>query len=339
MLICKCYVNVMKLLDLLRQYFSESLGVNVKIEPLREPADLPIFLRDKYFYYKTELLKNNYIFFSPRDKITPAIINKDMQQLQAKFGLSVIYVNESLSSHDRKRLIEYRIPFVIPGNQMYLPHLGIDLREYFIQKKVEVKYISPATQAVLLYFIIGKEIKEKTPMELAKKLHYSPMTLTRAFDELEALGIGKMIYKGKERFLVLQEHGRNLWSKFHHLMRSPIKKQFLVKIDTKNEKKIKEYGVLSGMSALAELSTLHEPKYPSYAVSQESWNRIKKTELIKVPLITDDANMELEIWIYDPKLFASDNLVDPFSLFLSLKNSQDERVEQALENLMRQIKW
>ncbi len=30
--------------------------------------------------------------------------------------------------------IAQKVPFIVPGNQLYLPDLGLDLREYFRQR-------------------------------------------------------------------------------------------------------------------------------------------------------------------------------------------------------------
>ena len=46
----------------------------------------------------------------------------------------MVYVTGALASYERKRLIEQKVPFMVPGNQLYLPDLGIDLREYFRQR-------------------------------------------------------------------------------------------------------------------------------------------------------------------------------------------------------------
>jgi hypothetical protein len=46
---------------------------------------------------------------------------------------------------------------------------------------------------------------------------------------------------------------------------------------------------------------------------------------------------ELEIWSYSPQLFAEENFVDKFSLYLSLRETNDERVEMALQQMMRAI--
>lgn len=49
--------------------------------------------------------------------------------------------------------------------------------------------------------------------------------------------------------------------------------------------------------------------------------------------------MKIEIWSYSPDLLSESPVVDPLSLYLSLRNSEDERVQQQLETLIAGIKW
>lgn len=54
----------------------------------------------------------------------------------------------TLACCERKRLIEQKVPLLVPGNQLYLPDLGIDLREYFRKPPTAPDTArSPATQA------------------------------------------------------------------------------------------------------------------------------------------------------------------------------------------------
>jgi len=53
----------------------------------------------------------------------------------------------------------------------------------------------------------------------------------------------------------------------------------------------------------------------------------------------DHARMKIEIWSYSPDLLSESPVVDPLSLYLSLRNSEDERVQQQLETLIAGIKW
>jgi hypothetical protein len=51
-----------------------------------------------------------------------------------------------------------------------------------------------------------------------------------------------------------------------------------------------------------------------------------------------DAN-EIEVWRYPPALFAARDVVDPLSLYLSLKGISDERIEASLDEMMRKLGW
>jgi len=48
---------------------------------------------------------------------------------------------------------------------------------------------------------------------------------------------------------------------------------------------------------------------------------------------------ELEVWSYSPELFAKKGVVDRFSLFLSMRENNDERIQSALEGMMEQVEW
>jgi hypothetical protein len=53
----------------------------------------------------------------------------------------------------------------------------------------------------------------------------------------------------------------------------------------------------------------------------------------------DEANACIEAWTYDPRLLAADGRVDALSLYLSLRDSPDERVQQQLESLLEAVSW
>ena len=210
---------------------------------------------------------------------------------------------------------------------MYLPTLGIDLREYFRKMKTNKKNFSPATQAVVIYLLLDQKGNRLTPSELSKELGYTLMTMSRAFDELESAGIGKVSRKGKERWLLLERSKLELWKQAKSFMRDPVKKRIWAK-----GKKPK---VQAGLSALAKKSMLAPPSVPVYAIGFEEW---KKMEVEELPF-REDAAFELEVWYYDPALFAKKRCVDPFSLYLSLQETEDERVEAALEEMMEKVEW
>ena len=97
----------------------------------------------------------------------------------------------ALASYERKRLIEQKVPFLVPGNQLYLPDLGINLREYFRKPPVAPDTaLSPATQAMLIIVLLRKPWRaEWQPAEVVNELGYTAMTLSLAVKELTGAGI------------------------------------------------------------------------------------------------------------------------------------------------------
>ena len=47
----------------------------------------------------------------------------------------------------------------------------------------------------------------------------------------------------------------------------------------------------------------------------------------------------VELWKYNPLLFAKDGLVDPVSMAMSLSDTDDERVQGELERYMEEYEW
>ena len=139
-----------------------------------------------------------------RDKTdeTPAVLRKHMEMAQQHWDGEVIYVTQAITSSDRTRLIQQRVPFIVPGAQLYLPELGMDLREHF--KKLNMppgKTFSPATQIIVLDALINGSKEAMNGIQLGEKFDYSLMTITRALNELEETGVATILTLGRERKL------------------------------------------------------------------------------------------------------------------------------------------
>ena len=115
------------------RYLKETLDISVQPKKWEEAEKLPFFLRNLYAFFEVPILETSCLAIFAKDEIeqTPATIRKHILQVQKKWHHEVIYVKQKVSAYNRKRLIEHKMPFVIPGNQMYLPFFGIDLREHF----------------------------------------------------------------------------------------------------------------------------------------------------------------------------------------------------------------
>lgn len=217
---------------------------------------------------------------------------------------------------------------------MYLPFLGIDLREHFKNIRETPASFSPSTQAVVLSYLLHNGQFHLTPKTLAKALGYTTMTMTRALDELDGAGLGTISMEGRERVLCFDRDKKNVWETALERLRSPVKRRLWVKYPFN-----KSFGMEAGLSALAHFSNLAGPANPVLALEGKQWKRIKTNDNAMILDIAEPNASELEIWSYSPELLAKKRVVDRFSLFLSMREDNDERVQSALVEMMEQVEW
>lgn len=319
-----------------KRYLKNTLDINVQPKKWNGAAKLPFFLRNIYTFFKVFIFETPCLVMVAKDETgqTPVTIRKHLLLVKKKWTHEVIYVQRKVTAYNRKRMIEHKLPFVIPGNQMYLPFLGIELREYFKKIRNTDRRWSPSTQTVVLLVLLHDGELRFTPKELAYSLGYTAMTMTRALDELEEAGLGKIAMEGRERVLRFDQNKKKLWENSLETLRSPVKKRLWVKHSLKNK-----FGIKAGLSALAFYSALAQPANPVFAINGMKWKRMKDNKNIQLLDIAEPDACELEIWRYPPELFAIDGVIDRLSLYLSMQTNDDERVESALEEMMEQVAW
>jgi len=320
----------------LERYVHDALGIDVTATPWRGRERLPHFLKELYNFAEMTLLCVPCLLVvdtSPAEQ-SPAAIRKHMDLLRTKQNTDVVYVRASVTAYNRKRLMDHKVPFIVPGNQMYLPMLAIDLREHFRRLRSESPTLSPSTQAVVIHALLRGSEQVFIPLQMAQRLGYSAMTMTRAFDELEAANLGEVTTNGRERCLRFTGRRQEIWTRAQPFLRSPVSKRLFIR-DAKNG----AGGIRAGLSALAQYSMLAPPAYTTYASSREDWKSLRQRhKAIEVPSREPEAH-EIEVWSYPPALFAERDVVDRLSLYLSLKDNHDERIECSLEEMMRKLGW
>lgn len=316
----------------LTNYLRDALKISIEAKLWKSQNSLPIFLIDYYDFYEAFLLGTRcLLMISKEDENTaPGTIRKHLESIQKQWKDPIIYVQLTISSYNRKRLIEQHIPFIVPGNQMYLPQLGIDLREYF--KKIRSKQndaFSPSTQTVVIYTLLNETCEKLTPSGLARKLGYTLMTITRAFHELENAELGKFYQEGREKSWIIPDK-RLLWEQAKKNLQSPVRKRIWLKAGS--------FKISAGLTALSHFSQISPPSIPVFAIGVRQWEQRDLFNIEELPN-ADEAALEVEIWNYNPELFAKNGVVDPFSLYLTLEVNGDPRVELALEEMMEKIEW
>ena len=139
----------------IKKYINQILGSNTLDGNFISVISLPFYLLELYDIYTASLLNNKCIFMVVKgENQTATNVSKHIKTIAKHHDLVVIYVTKSLQSYQRRRLIEKDIPFIVPNNQLYIPMLGLDLREHFKQVNNPDKApLSPLAQVLTLQFM------------------------------------------------------------------------------------------------------------------------------------------------------------------------------------------
>jgi hypothetical protein len=320
-------------------YIQEALGVGCQLSPAQLPQ-LPYFLQDAYEFFQASLLGLPCLFFLPKVPDEPTgMLEKHCQQLEkAVPDAGVIYLAETMPAHLRQRLARHRINFMVPGNQLHIPVLGVSLREYYRQKRVQRKpeaALSPTAQLMVLWALLKEPLEGWNCAQMAERLGCSRMSAARACDELAAFPWTKVEKMGRnEKRLTFLIRGKALWEVAQDKMQSPVRKVRWVR-----ERRQLLQGISAGESALAHYTLLGEPENPVVAVAAEEWRRLCGEWHLEEIDHEAPNSIQVQTWRYSPAVFAEGGNTDRLSLYLSLVNEVDPRICKARETLLEEITW
>jgi hypothetical protein len=332
-------VTMRDLVSMLKEYCTE-LGADPSLSPDAEAKlRLPIFLSQLYEPFRAKLFgREMYLMMAKQGKHpTPAELENHLRLLKNLLGLEVVFVLDVLPAFDRSRLLKRSIPFIVPHRQMFLPGGTIELREVHskpIQEK-SAEVFSMPTQLMLLHHL-QKRAGNDVPFALyewATALGYSRMSISRAHKELLDAGMVDASPLGKTVTVRFAGQRRDLWERALPMLRSPVQQEgyFRVKNDALSPM------LEAGLTALAHYSDLADSRQRTLA----TWRMVPPSPNTAEPVPYRDAGTVLiQRWWYPPVLLAEDErTVDRLSLFLSLRESADERIQSALAQLLEGVKW
>jgi DNA-binding ferritin-like protein len=262
-----------------------------------------------------------------------------MDYLRKSWPDDIVLVCDRMDAFLRHRLIERKIPFITPFNQAYLPNLGIDLREYYrsgATRPPTTDTLSPAAQVVFLHLLQSKS-PEHTTSSLHEDLGYTIMTLNRALDTLSERGLVRVNAEKWKKIVGLSKSRPDSWTSAQAELMSPIKRTEYLDRRFIRTVASSERMLLSGISALATLTDIAETS-DIYAIDTKTLTLLKEMKNFQNSRKYMPESIEVEVWSYDPRIIAhkASRIVDPLSLFLTLKESKDERIQAALENMMKE---
>jgi DNA-binding transcriptional ArsR family regulator len=331
------------------RYIEETLGLQPTATPVGKSYldKLPMFINETFKLYQTEMFNTEIILaeLKNEDELSIQQTEKQVQQINNLLNQKVVVVLENVQAYHRKRLIEKGINFIVPGKQLYMPDLLIDMRESFVHTKTKQKNekLLPSAQFLLIYHIIHRnqqwKLEEHPFKDIAQKLGYTPMAITNAIDKLKYHKLIE-VEGEKEKFMRFRYERHELWNiaQEQNMLVNPVIKTVYV------DEKPKELFLLNcNASALPEYTDLNPSRQEYLAIEKTVFYGLQKSNALVNP--NDyEGRYALEVWKYNPMVLVDElpndrPVVDPLSLYLSVKDSTDERLEMALDKILEKFIW
>jgi hypothetical protein len=308
--------------------------ITISIINADEIKSLPLFLRMKYDYVTGKSFNLQIVFIHSKGSgsFSAVELRKHIDLIRKALGKPVVFVTNALEAYNRKRLINKKIPFIVPGKQMFIPEMVISFQDSAIRAPQENISMTPAVQYFLLFHLQCEDLEGLNLKSIAKKLGYGEMTISRAVSFLSRNGICQVIGT-KEKKIEFSQSKMILWKEVEPLMSSPVKK--IVFTD-----KIPEFELYkrSNINALAHYTDLADELKDYIAIADPYFKKLLKSGRIK-DYGDYDGEVCIEAWKYDPVGLSKDKYVDPLSLYLIFRNDEDERVQMALNKMMEEFSW
>jgi hypothetical protein len=264
-----------------------------------------------------------------RGPTLPSVVElaRHYEMLKGRLSKEVIFVGDMLTTRAAERLVRRGIPHMVPGKQLFLPFLLMDVKFSGTDTKEAVRpeatKLGPWSEALLIRQLVRKDLHGLSGAEISRKTGMSPMTTQRAITQLYSANLCRMDEQGRKKILHF-DSVHILWEKASQILLPPL--AMTLSLD-EIPKGLPTY--IAGVSALAKSTLLADDKIPVLATSRRIYAHVSPA--YQVP--PEDAKFRLELWDRDPGLTAENGVVDPISLYLNMRHG-DDRVRIALLDLL-----
>ncbi|MBP8715029.1 MAG: hypothetical protein KBH85_06515 [Lachnospiraceae bacterium] len=215
----------------------------------------------------------------------------------------------------------------------YIPFIGLLLDNYAERQVPECGQISFLTQKVLLTALYNNW-NNITVTSAAQILQVSKMSVTRCFDEIEAMSLPYLKCQGRSRKLSVGHDKKNMWKTIKPHLRSTLIRQFRL------AEKISADLPLSGMSALSSYSMLEDNSYQTVAVSKNDLNSYGIRENSMIPVGEEPTCIIQELGYIIR--YSDKKAIDPLTTAMLIKEQNkecDPRIEKAVDEMLREYVW
>lgn len=313
----------------------KDIGLPIKINDYTGTIPLPRYLVQGRKIYTGQYEKFRFVIIElsegPKDSRVAA---SELGKYQTAFDTYAAFSFSTMSRTQRNAYVRHGIPFICETAQVYLPFLGILFSDIFPEiRRINAEKMTGITQSIFL-FLLYNEKRKYAKSDIAKALGINPTYVTRASEQLKAMGLTDEQKNGKNVFLIRRYDGFEFFEKAKEFLINPVREYKYIKAE-----EAEDSFPVSGGSAVSVMSMLNPPKIQVRAcyVKEPDYNKLKEAE--EPQWQPAEKVCLLEAWKYDPCKFAVNGIVDPVSLYCSLSENTDERLQKEIETILEEFKW
>lgn len=319
------------------KFVSQTLRVPAMLQSSRSNAPSFMgFLTATYTFSEALIADQAYLLVAARDehRFPLDYMVKHLGRVSDAYGIPAILVVATMTRHRRDQLVAGKVPFVVPGKQLYLPDIGQSLPERcdaVLQPRHQGRptgALSPTAQALVLRAAVRRDGGSDLPCTVCTKLGVSFTTTLKAADELVSAGLADRMKNGQAAPLIFRLAGRALFEAALPFLASPV-----VWTGFYRGGQRLEWLKVGGEMGLAKQTMLAHPKITTYCAFKRPLGNVAHVHALQ-PCDAEDAQIAIEIWSYDPTALTEGPCVDPLSLYLQFRDSHDDRTAICANELL-----
>lgn len=303
-------------------------STNWKIIANNITVNVPLYLKAGYELWSAKIQDVCVVFASVKDETIDIRVHQNaIKRLDELTSCHTVLVFDKLDSRIIESLIKKHIPFVIKDKQIYMPFALMQIQTKN-KKKTPLREVALTSDAdMILIGYLDNEIHSGMMIkEIAQAIGRELRAASQALNVLEALGYVQIEVKGRSRYIHFISP-MEVYERLKEEAKSPVKYSFFTK-GLIGEK------VYSGFTALSHYSTLIEQKLKTVAISHK---QITSEQVEVLECDEDEAEYKIEVWDREPSVFAQKDIVNPLYVLRFFKYDEDERVQEAIEQLETKI--
>lgn len=319
----------------IQDYLERNIGEAPEMRAVEMPR-LPHFARRQFCFYNAALFGKSILFLLSQKN---AFRDHDLHEICSlsqlvweQAGMLPIFVFHSISKRERLLLLKRRIQFIVPGTQMFLPLLALDLYDHIPDHITpESSKLRPAAQAMLLEQLLTASLQELSVSKAAQVMGFSAMGALRAANQLHELHLCSLGTEGRSKILLFTPDRKKLWGDAAAHLQNPVKKT--VAVETDSSLRSVPFAGTYALSLHSSISTSRK----CYALNQTEFKKLLAGGAIQPADSPGSGSADVQIWSYSLPSWQAE--VDLLSLELSFIGNSDPRMRIALLELEEQRTW